>query len=180
MGCDVLRGACVFVREQERLLRQSRAWPVYALGCYYNGEDHMIHKIILLLTAAVFTLGAASISAGEDKVVIALKTDDFELAETDISELEIGDAETIYTQSGKTIDLLRTAEGVEIYVDGELLEMGLNGEEGIHEGHHIVHQHIEVECDTEEDCDADIELGSLHGEDHHQKVIIIKEKTEMK
>lgn len=135
----------------------------------------MIHKLILLLTVAVFTLGAAALSAGEDKMVIALTTDDFELAETDVSDLEIGDSETIYTQSGKTIDLLRTADGIEIYVDGELLELGLDGEEGIHEGHHIVHQHVEVDCDTEEDCDMDIELGSLHGEGHHEKVIIIKE-----
>ena len=140
----------------------------------------MIHKLILLLAVVVFTLGAASLSAGEDAMVIALKTDDFELAETDISDLKIGDAETIYTESGKTIDLLRTAEGIEIYVDGELLEMDFNGEEGIHEGHHIVHQHIEVDCDTEEDCDVDIEMESLHGENHHEKVIIIKEKTEIK
>ena len=139
----------------------------------------MIHKLILLLAVAVFTFGAASLSAGEDKMVIALTTDDFELAETDVSDLEIGDSETIYTQSGKTIDLLRTADGIEIYVDGELLELGLDGEEGIHEGHHIVHQHVEVDCDTEEDCDMDIELGSLHGEGHHEKVIIIKEKTEI-
>ena len=140
----------------------------------------MIHKLILLLAVAVFMLGAASLSAGEDKMVIALTTDDFELAETDVSDLEIGDSETIYTQSGKTIDLLRTADGIEIYVDGELLELGLGDEEGIHEGHHIVHQHVEVDCDTEEDCDMDIELGSLHGEGHHQKVIIIKEKADMK
>jgi len=139
----------------------------------------MIHKLILLLAVAVFTLGAASLSAGEDKMVIALTTDDFELAETDVSDLEIGDSETIYTQSGKTIDLLRTADGIEIYIDGELLELGLDGEEGIHEGHHVVHQHVEVDCDTEEDCDMDIELGSLHGEGHHEKVIIIKEKTEI-
>ena len=139
----------------------------------------MIHKLILLLAVAVFTLGAASLSAGEDKMVIALTTDDFELAETDVSNLEIGDSETIYTQSGKTIDLLRTADGIEIYVDGELLELGLDGEEGIHEGHRIVHQHVEVDCDSEEDCDMDFELGSLHGEGHHEKVIIIKEKTEI-
>jgi len=139
----------------------------------------MINKLILLLAIAVFTLGAASLSAGEDKMVIALTTDDFELAETDVSNLEIGDSETIYTQSGKTIDLLRIADGIEIYVDGELLELGLDGKEGIHEGHHIVHQYVEVDCDTEEDCDMDLELGSLHGEGHHEKVIIIKEKTEI-
>ena len=59
------------------------------------------------------------------------------------------------------------------------MELGLDGEEGIHEGHHIVHQHVEVDCDTEEDCDMDIELGSLHGEGHHEKVIIIKENNEI-
>ena len=139
----------------------------------------MIYKTIILLTVTIFAFNAASLSAGEEKMVIALKTDGFELAETDISNLEIGDAETIYTESGKTIDLLRTAGGVEIYVDGELLETGLNGEEGIHEGHHIVHRQVEVDCDPEEDCDADFELESLHGEDHHKKVIIITEKTEI-
>jgi len=139
----------------------------------------MIHKLIPLLAVAVFALGSASLSAGEDKMVIALTTDDFELAETDVSDLEIGDSETFYTESGKTVDLLRTADGIEIYVDGELLELGLDGEKGIHEGHHIVHQHIEVDCDSEEDCDMDIELGSLHGEGHHEKVIIIKEKAEI-
>jgi len=139
----------------------------------------MLHKITPILAVMVFVLSTAALSAGEDKMVIALTTDDFELAETDVSDLEIGDSETIYTQSGKTIDLLRTAEGVEIYVDGELLELGLKGEEGVHEGHHIVHQHIEVDCDSEEDCDMDTEPGSLHGEGHHEKVIIIKEKTEI-
>jgi hypothetical protein len=110
----------------------------------YTGEFHMIHKIIPLLAVMILTISAASLSAGEDKMVIALTTDDFELAETDVSDLGIGDSETIYTESGKTIDLLRTADGIEIYVDGELLE-----------------------------------LGSLHGEGHHEKVIIIKEKTEI-
>ena len=91
----------------------------------------MTHRLIFLLAVTILALGSVSLSAGEhsthsiqDSMVIALQTDDFELAEHDISDLEIGDAETIYTESGKTIDLLRTAEGVEIYVDGELLETG--------------------------------------------------------
>ena len=139
----------------------------------------MIHKLILLLAVAVLMLCSASLSAGDNKMVIALATDDFELAETDVSDLEIGDSETIYTESGKTIDLLRTAEGIEIYVDGELLELDLHGEEEFHGGHHFVHHDVEVECDTEEDCDVDINLESLHGEDHHEKVIIIKKETKI-
>jgi hypothetical protein len=155
----------------------------------------MTHKFILLSTLVIFVLGAGSLLAGEhpehsvereSMMVIALETDDFELAETDVSHLEIGDAETIYTQSGKTIDLLRTAEGIEIYVDGELLETGLESEDRIHEGHHIVHKRVEVECDSDEECeelvwitdDEDLDMESMHGEDHHEKIIIIKEKTE--
>ena len=153
----------------------------------------MTHKITLLLAATILVLGAGLLSAGEpaghvdeDKMVIALKTDDFELVETDISHLEIGDAETVYTQSGKTIDLLRTADGIEIYVDGELLDTGLHGEEGIHGDHHIVHKHIEVECESDEECEEwvwiseeeDMDMESMHGEGHHEKVIIIKEIDE--
>ena len=153
----------------------------------------MINKTILLLAVTILAFISVSLNASEsaqlvdeNEMVIALKTDDFELVETDVSNLEIGDAETIYTQSGKTIDLLRTADGIEVYVDGELLETGLEREEGIHEGHHIVHKHIEIECDHDEECeetvwiteDENIDMESLHGEDHHEKVIIIKEKAE--
>ncbi len=35
---------------------------------------------------------------------------------------------TIETDSGKIIDILRTADGAEIYVDGELLEMNFDDE----------------------------------------------------
>jgi len=99
---------------------------------------------------------------------------------------EQGSEAPLYTQNGKTIGLLRTAEGIEVYVDGELLETGLEGEEGNHESHHIVHKHIEIECDHDEECeetvwiteDENIDMESLHGEDHHEKVIIIKEKAE--
>jgi len=123
---------------------------------YHPGVFHMTSKLIFFLVAAILAVSAGPLAAGEhpehsveNHMVIALATDDFELAETDISDLEIGDAETIYTESGKTIDLLRTAEGVEIYVDGELLETGLESGVGVHDGHHAVHKHVEVVCDTD-------------------------------
>ncbi|MFT5351471.1 MAG: hypothetical protein ACI9MF_002294, partial [Gammaproteobacteria bacterium] len=62
-------------------------------------------------------------AGNKEKMVVELKTNDFEIAETDISDLAIGESETIVTESGKTIDLLRTAEGIEIYMDGELMDM---------------------------------------------------------
>lgn len=148
---------------------------------------------LLALATVVFTLGTTAVSAGEhdavskeEKVVIALKTDDFELVETDISDLAVGDAETIYTQSGQTVDLLRTEDGVEVYIDGELVDMG----EGAHQRHHVIHEEIEIDCDNEEECeevvwisededmDVEIDIDSDDGEKHHKKVVIIKKKVE--
>ena len=153
----------------------------------------MTHKTIFLLAAMSFALSAGSLSAGQHvehaddhKMVIALTTDDFELAETDVSNLEIGDAKTIYTESGKTVDLLRTAEGIEVYIDGELLDTGLHGSEGLHGEHHFIHADIEVECDSEEECeeivwiteDEDMDFGAHHDDQHHERVIIIRETKE--
>ena len=106
-------------------------------------------------------------------VKIALKTDDFELAETDISHLQVGESESIVTASGKIIDLLRTENGVEVYVDGELLDIGDHG------GQHVLHVDAQVECITEtvEECDSDfvfISDGSDAGLGHtgeHEEVI---------
>jgi hypothetical protein len=105
--------------------------------------------------AALALLAAASVQAQtEEKMVIALKTDDFELAKTDVSELAIGESQTIETDSGKVIDILRTADGVELYIDGELLEMDFGGE-GLHE-EHMIQKHVEIICDDDEECDKNV------------------------
>lgn len=138
--------------------------------------------IIPLLTGVLVLSGAMAALAGgeaadvEKKIVIALSTDDFEIEETDLSHLAVGDAETIVTEDGKTIDMLRTEDGIEVYVDGELLDMG----HGEHAGHHVMHR-IEIFCEEgEEECeemewiseDGDVNL-TTHLESGH-KVIMIK------
>lgn len=131
---------------------------------------------------ALFAMIATStaMAGTEEKMVIALKTDHFELAETDISTLDVGEAKTIETESGKVIDIIRTAEGAEIYVDGELLEMNFD-HEGLHE-EHMIRKHVEIICEEGEDCDkhivmhaegdTDISEWMLEGGDH---VIIHRE-----
>ncbi|MBT8055248.1 MAG: hypothetical protein KJN69_15230 [Gammaproteobacteria bacterium] len=153
----------------------------------------MKNKMMMFVLGSIFLAGFTAAGAGEpaeavheEKIVIALSTDDFDLPETDISHLGIGDAETIHTESGKTIDLLRTEEGVEIYLDGERLDMGTEGDEGLHGEHAVMHKRVEVVCETEDDCeetvwmsgDEEIDVESLHGEGQHRKVIVIKEKVE--
>jgi hypothetical protein len=155
-------------------------------------DRHMTHKLLLVLAISIFALGTTNVSADEaekiehEQIVIALSTDDFELAETDLSDLEVGDAETIMTESGKRIDLLRTEDGVEVYVDGELVDTGMHGGENLHDGHTVVHKHVEVICDTDEDCeemvwmseDEEFDMESLHEQGHHEKVIIIKKEAD--
>jgi hypothetical protein len=114
---------------------------------------HCLKPILALATTLV--LVATSIQAqDEKKMIIALSTDDFELSETDISTLAVGEAKTIETDNGRVIDILRTTDGAEVYVDGVLLEMNFD-EEGLHEEHMIV-KHVEVICDPEEDCEKHV------------------------
>ena len=144
-------------------------------------------KVIILLAAVALAMGTIALQAGdhaekviEKKIVVAMSTDDFELDEIDISDLAVGDAETIVTESGKTIDLLRTEDGVEIYVDGEQIDIPHMGAHGadvdidiVHEGHHDgAHKVIVIESDSEiEDMDG------LH-EAHENKVIVIRKHVE--
>lgn len=105
---------------------------------------HYLRPVFTLFVFVLLTATSVQAAAGE-KMVIALKTDDFELAETDISELAVGEAQTIETESGTVIDILRTADGADIYVDGELLEMNFD-DESLHE------EHVEIVCDDDEEC----------------------------
>jgi len=147
-------------------------------------------KPIFAVTALTLLMTGTVQADTEEKMIIALKTDDFEMIETDVSSLAVGESQTIESDSGQVIDLLRTRDGVEIYVDGELLEMDFD-REGLHEegshGDHMIKKHVEVICDGDEECDKmvwisegdDIDLQELHeihmdgtGEGH--KVIMIK------
>lgn len=132
--------------------------------------------VLLALGSPLAQAGGDSEAVVEKKIVVAVSADDFELMETDVSHLGIGDAETIVTDSGKTIDILRTEEGLEIYADGELINAGAASDMGLHEKHHIIHKRIEIECETEEECeelvwvsedgDIDIDIESLHEAEH--------------
>ena len=64
-------------------------------------------KAIFSLAALALLITTSAQAGSKEKMVIALKTDDFTLAETDVSSLAVGEAQTIETDSGKVIDILR-------------------------------------------------------------------------
>ena len=114
---------------------------------------HYLKPFFALLAVAILA-PTTVLAENEEKMIIALKADDFEMAETDISDLAIGESHTIETESGKVIDILRTEEGAEIYVDGELLEMDFGGD-ALHE-EHLMQKNVEVICDNDEECDKNV------------------------
>jgi hypothetical protein len=146
---------------------------------------------LLAILAGIFYTGI-SFAGDKEKMVVKLKTDDFEMAETDISSLEIGESETIVTESGKTIDLLRTAEGVDIFVDGELLEMPHMDELSADGSGHKFHKRIEIDCEVhgddemEAECgenmffmaDGDIDIEALHADGDAHKIIVKRMHSE--
>mgnify|MGYP006987946230 CR=1 FL=1 len=114
-------------------------------------------KAVLVLTCTSLLASFAMSAQAREKMLIALKTSDFELTKTDISSLAIGESKTIETGNGKVIDILRTGDGAEIYVDGQLLDINQP-----HQGHDIT-QHIEVICEDDENCDEDVLFNAGHG-----------------
>ena len=114
----------------------------------------MKHYLKPVFTLAALALISASSVGAETEMIIALKTDNFELIETDISTLAVGEAKTIETDSGSIIDILRTADGAEVYVDGELLEMDFD--HGDQHGKHMIKKHVEVICEGDEECDENV------------------------
>ena len=120
----------------------------------------MKYLFMTVLALATFVvLAATSVQAEtQKKMIVALKMSGFELTETDISSLTVGEAQTIETESGRVIDILRTVDGAEIYVDGELLEMNFD-DDALHEKH-MVSKHVEMDCDNDEECDRNVVILS--------------------
>lgn len=142
----------------------------------------------LILATAVFSAlhaGGEGDADREKEIVISIVTDDFAIEDQNLSHLGIGDAETFVTESGKTVDMLRTEEGIEIYVDGELIDM-----EAAHEAHHVTHT-VTVICDDDTECeelewisedgdgDWDVEVLSGHPVEAHGTVHIVREISDI-
>ena len=118
----------------------------------------MKHYLAAIFTPLIFALliPVSALAQTQEKMVIAIETDDFKLTETDISMLAIGEAKTIETDNGRFIDIIRTSEGAEIYLDGELVEMNFDHEDLLEE--HLTNVSVEITCDNEEECDEDITI----------------------
>lgn len=121
-------------------------------------------KRMYALVAATLLAATAANAANEDKLVVTIVTDSFEVPETDISTLAVGEAKTIETGSDQVVDILRTPDGAEVYIDGELLDMDLAHIGDAH-GRHVARHQVEITCKDEDDtaCEQQVEI-LIHGD----------------
>lgn len=107
---------------------------------------HCFKSVYALIAIAIFAT-APGHANDEKNLVVSIQTDSINLSGTDISSLAVGESKTIETESGQYIDLLRTVDAVEIYIDGELVDPHLTHDP---EGEfHFISKHVEITCDDD-------------------------------
>jgi hypothetical protein len=153
-----------------------------------NSGEKSMHSRQVLLSAILLTTFCTCYAATADDAtatmdreeVIALKTDNFELEDTVVSDLAVGESKTIFTDDDRTIDLLRTDEGLEIYVDGVLQDMDIHFFGEADEAGAGSHE-IEIVCTGDENCDqlvwveADEDFDSTASADADEVHVIKRE-----
>lgn len=142
--------------------------------------------IPLLVLLPLLLVPGLAFAGSEHAMLIDIDTDDFQIEQMDISHLEPGDTETIYTDDGRAVDILRTEQGIEIFVDGEKLNLPSfahpdHSVSGDHENHKVMVKII-CESDEAENCaDEHHRIVSDHTDGDHgdaHEVIIIKKVEE--
>ena len=119
-------------------------------------QSHARTRLTTLLMAlagtALFTTALLAGETRHEKKVFMLKAGDGEVVEADVSDLGLGESRSFVTESGRMVDLLQTPEGLEVYLDGELIDLS-GSDEALHE--HLMH----ARALAEERCDGDCEDG---------------------
>ena len=119
-----------------------------------------IHAILALIFATL--LVSAFSFAGEEPTIkrqIKINVDDgVEAVAIEADDLEVGESEQIFTESGKEVLLTRTEEGYQLEVDGKEIDLGLSHGEG----HHAIF-HMRGEGDG-----SRVVIRTMGGEEGHE------------
>jgi hypothetical protein len=123
-------------------------------------DGSALTALALLLSAPLIMNPAAAKPELHRTHVIKVQTDDAEVIEADVSHLQPGEAEMIVTENGTTVDLIRTDAGMEIWIDGELVDSASTAEAALvrarlaqEEGgtKFIFSEDVEIDCRAEDD-----------------------------
>ncbi len=123
--------------------------------------------LLALLALSAFALVATAGEPDIDRQVKLKILADDEMVELDLSHLEVGESEQLFSESGKEIVALRTEEGFEIDVEGR--DEPIIVKTGDHAYAFSVDHHCE---ESDDDCTHNVivrkNVHILHEEDHHE------------
>jgi hypothetical protein len=152
-----------------------------------------------LLFCALLASTASATEPGTDLHIVKFLAGDATVIEADVTDLLVGESQTFVTENGDSLDVLRTHEGLELYLNGELLDPGLGGP-----GHHGQSagsdkagtwsgKRVEKICQSDAatgdlTCDEEVWISGdatgewdelTPGDEHHARIIVIeKDKLE--
>ena len=108
--------------------------------------------IVMILLAGI-ALNPTWAGGENYQAKIKIIGDDFELDETDVSSLEVGESMTFYSDEGREILVTREDDGFDISIDGESLDLPrlVGGADGGHHGIKVIKK--QFMCDSDEECD---------------------------
>lgn len=123
--------------------------------------------LLALLALSAWTLAA---TAGEPEIDRQVKLKilaDDEMVDLDLSHLEVGESEQLYTENGKEIVALRTEEGFEIDVEGRDEPIVVKT------GDHAYAFSLDHDCDeSDDDCTHDVivrkNVHVIHEDGEHE------------
>lgn len=134
---------------------------------------------VLALSTALFAAPLWAGGSHHETHVIKVKTDDAEMVEADVSDLALGESRSFVTDSGRTVDILRAPEGIEVYIDGELLEAEF-GAEDLHERMALIHEEMEIECEADDEAECEDHFAyAWSTEDTDENVFVARKIVEI-
>jgi hypothetical protein len=140
-----------------------------------------LKPLVAALSGALFATGALAGGETISTHIIKVAADGDEVIEADVSELELGESLEFVTESGQVIDILKAPEGIELYIDGELLDpLAAHGDlERLHRHIAIHEEALDIDCEVVDDCEAHIEALVARDFEHAEVFIARREMTEI-
>ena len=131
------------------------------------------------LIALGATLLATPVCAGESlhsTHVIKIATGDAEVIEADMSDLGVGESLSFTTDSGRIVDVLRGADGIELFLDGELIDAGAPS---AHDNDRLaLHEKVIIACSDDDDACSEA-MHRIEGSDSDINVFVARHDIEV-
>lgn len=148
----------------------------------------VIRTILAFFFATLVCVAFSYAGEGHEKKLIKLVlTEGTEPVEIDISDLEVGESRQVIDQGGQEVAVTHLEDGLEVTVDGEVIELPMVAHHGAHGADSGGHRKVIVQRSEDGDAadvDVDIEVltdaHEVHGLAGHPRIIVRRHENAAK